>query len=63
MRSKPIPLYGFFDMHYNGELGRIYFEQVKMVPALPDGKSGSELTYSLEMTTPKLPRLVLPTSD
>ena len=59
--SKPQALYGYMPMEYEtGVLGRVYFKQVKLSPSLPVGKQGAEGTFTLDMTTPKLPVLVLP---
>ncbi|MBZ2166297.1 hypothetical protein [Methanobacterium spitsbergense] len=60
MRNRPLSLYGYINMEYEGEIGRIYLESVKVSPDLPGGKVDSESKITLDMTTPELPQLVLP---
>ena len=59
--KKPIDLYGYMTMDWEDDvLGRIYFEQVRVTPDIPNAKAEGTGGFTLDMTVAKMPRLVLP---
>lgn len=61
LRDKPLNLYGYMVYNIGDDvLARFYFQNVKMVPSIPGGKAGDELSFTLEMTVADKPILVVP---
>ncbi|AEG18637.1 hypothetical protein [Methanobacterium paludis] len=61
LRKKPINLKGYMTIDWEGDnLGRIYFDQCRIAPDLPNIKAGDNGGLTLDMTVAKMPVLVLP---